>query len=53
MSMATSVIVRDQVVALLPHAVIPEAALEDLLKRTRRIDTDDVRAEIAEEKRAA
>jgi hypothetical protein len=30
-----------------------EAALEDLLVRTPRIDTDDLRAEIAKEKRAA
>jgi hypothetical protein len=32
---------------------MPEAALEDLLEQTQRIDTDDVRAEIAKEKRAA
>jgi hypothetical protein len=32
---------------------MPEAALEDLLEQAQRIDTDDVRAEIAKEKRAA
>jgi hypothetical protein len=32
---------------------MPEAALEDLLEPAQRIDTDDVRAEIAKENRAA
>jgi hypothetical protein len=52
MSIAASVIVRDQVV-LFPPGAMPEAALEDLLELTQRIDTDDVRAKIAKEKRAA
>jgi hypothetical protein len=32
---------------------MPEAALEDLLEQTRRIHTDDVRAEIAKKERTA
>jgi hypothetical protein len=39
--------------ARLPAGVLPEAALEDPLEQMQRIDADDVRAEIANEKRAA
>jgi len=52
-SIPTLMILRDQVLLFSQAGALPEAALEDLLRQVRALDMDKVRAEIAEQEKAA
>lgn len=53
MSIPTLMIVRDQVVLFSQPGALPESALEDLIDQALKIDMDEVRAQIAEERQAS
>ncbi len=52
-SIPTLMILRDKVLIFSQAGALPEAALEDLIKQVRALDMDQVRAEIAEQEKAA
>ena len=48
-SIPTLMILRDKVMLFSQPGMLPEAALEDLIKQVRALDMDDVRAQIAKQ----
>lgn len=52
-SIPTLMILRDNVLLFSQPGALPEAGLEDLIKQVRALDMEKVRAEIAEQERAA
>ncbi len=52
-SIPTLMILRDGVLLFSQPGALPEAGLEDLIKQVRALDMDKVRAEIAEQEKAA
>jgi thioredoxin 1 len=48
-SIPTLAIFRDQILVFMQPGALPEAALEDVIEQTRKLDMDEVRAKIAEE----
>jgi len=50
-SIPTLMIFRDGVMLFQQAGMLPEAALEDLIKQVRALDMDEVRAKIAEEEK--
>jgi thioredoxin 1 len=53
MSIPTLMVLRDKVLLFSQAGALPEAALEDLIRQVRALDMDRVRAEIAEQEKAA
>ncbi|MDQ2584241.1 MULTISPECIES: thioredoxin [Saccharothrix] len=51
-SIPTLMIVRDGVVLYAQPGALPEAALEDLIDQARKVDMEDVRKQVAEQKAA-
>ncbi|HET7755556.1 MAG TPA: thioredoxin family protein [Anaeromyxobacteraceae bacterium] len=51
-SIPTLMILRDRVMLFSQPGMLPEAALEDLIKQVRALDMDHVRAEIAKQESA-
>jgi thioredoxin 1 len=49
MSIPTLMIFRDNIALFAQPGMLPEAALDDLLRQTRELDMDQVRAEMAEQ----
>jgi thioredoxin 1 len=52
-SIPTLMILRDRVMLFSQPGALPEAALEDLIRQVRALDMAKVRAEIAEQEKAA
>jgi thioredoxin 1 len=52
MSIPTLMIFRDNIALFSQPGMLPEAALEDLLRQTRALDMDEVRAQVAEQQAA-
>jgi thioredoxin 1 len=52
MSIPTLMIFRDNIALFSQPGMLPEAALEDLLRQTRELDMDEVRAQVAEQQAA-
>jgi thioredoxin 1 len=52
-SIPTLMVLRDKVLLYSEAGALPEAALEDLIRQVRALDMDKVRAEIAEQEKAA
>jgi thioredoxin 1 len=52
MSIPTLMIFRDNIALFSQPGMLPEAALEDLLRQTRELDMDEVRAHVAEQQAA-
>jgi thioredoxin 1 len=52
-SIPTLMILRDRVLIYSEAGALPEAALEDLIRRVQALDMDQVRAELAEQERRA
>ena len=52
MSIPTLMIFRDNIALFAQPGMLPEAALEDLLRQTRELDMDEVRAKVAEQQAA-
>lgn len=52
MSIPTLMIFRDKIQLFAQPGMVPEAALEDLLRQTRELDMDEVRAQVAEQQAA-
>lgn len=52
-SIPTLMILRDRVLVFSQAGALPEAGLEDLIRQTRALDMEKVRAEIAEQEKAA
>jgi thioredoxin 1 len=52
-SIPTLMILRDKVLLFSQPGALPEAALEDLIRQVRGLDMEKVRAEIAEQEKAA
>ena len=52
-SIPTLMILRDKVLLFSQAGALPEAGLEDLIRQTRALDMDKVRAEIAEKEKQA
>ncbi|GAA3458392.1 thioredoxin [Saccharothrix longispora] len=51
-SIPTLMIVRDGVVLYAQPGALPETALEDLIDQARKVDMEDVRKQVAEQKAA-
>jgi thioredoxin 1 len=52
-SIPTLMILRDKVLLFSQPGALPEAALEDLIRQVRALDMDKVRADLAEQEKAA
>jgi thioredoxin 1 len=52
MSIPTLMIFRDNIQLFAQPGMLPEAALDDLLRQTRELDMDDVRAQVADQQAA-
>ncbi|MFH9200936.1 thioredoxin [Streptomyces anulatus] len=52
-SIPTLMIVRDNVAVFSQPGALPEAALEDVIGQARKLDMDEVRKSVEEQKRAA
>ncbi|MCI4042222.1 MULTISPECIES: thioredoxin [unclassified Streptomyces] len=52
-SIPTLMIVRDNVAVFAQPGALPEAALEDVIGQARKLDMDEVRKSVEEQKRAA
>lgn len=52
MSIPTLMIFRDNIALFAQPGMLPEAALEDLLRQTRELDMDEVRTKVAEQQAA-
>ena len=52
MSIPTLMIFRDKVAVFAQPGALPEVALEDLVRQTRELDMDEVRAQVAEQQAA-
>lgn len=52
MSIPTLMIFRDNIALFAQPGMLPEAALDDLLRQTRELDMDEVRAKVAEQQAA-
>jgi len=52
-SIPTLMILRDRVLIYSEAGALPEAALEELIRRVQALDMDQVRAELAEQERRA
>jgi thioredoxin 1 len=52
MSIPTLMIFRDNIALFAQPGMVPEAALDDLLRQTRELDMDGVRAKVAEQQAA-
>jgi thioredoxin 1 len=52
-SIPTLMILRDQVLLFSQPGALPEAALTDLIRQVRALDMEKVRAEVAEQEKAA
>ncbi|MEI5034271.1 thioredoxin [Streptomyces sp. S1A(2023)] len=52
-SIPTLMIVRDNVAVFSQPGALPEAALEDVIGQARKLDMDEVRTSVEEQKRAA
>lgn len=52
-SIPTLAIFRDGILVYMQPGVVPEAALEDLIGKVEALDMDEVRAAVAQEKKAA
>lgn len=50
-SIPTLAIIRDKVAVFSQPGALPEAALEDLIAQSRKVDMDEVRKQIAEEQK--
>ena len=48
-SIPTLMIFREQIALFAQPGVLPEAALDDLVRQTRELDMDDVREQVSEE----
>lgn len=52
-SIPTLMVLRDKVLLFSQPGALPEAALEDIIRQVRALDMEKVRAQIAEQERAA
>ena len=49
-SIPTLAVFREQILVFMQAGALPEAALEDIIGQTRKLDMEDVRKKVAEEK---